>query len=202
MAEGVIKFNCIWLEEGIEVGEKELSELNHLRNSLLEYDLIGVDANGFGYGNLSVRIGEGKSFLITGSQTAHLKELSVENLSLVTDYDIDKNELSCKGMTKASSESLTHAAIYQSLPSVHYVIHIHSIDLWQRLLSIHPTTPESAEYGTKELALAVAKLSKEVGKQKLLVLGGHREGIIFYGDSYEEILEYTHTVIDRLQALK
>ena len=47
-----------------------LAELNACRRKLLELRLIGVDSNGVGFGNLSVRDGVSGNFYVTGSATA------------------------------------------------------------------------------------------------------------------------------------
>src|SRR5215831_9337934 len=54
----------------------ELAELNAWRRKLLELRLIGVDSNGVGFGNLSVRDGATADFYITGSATGGLSELA------------------------------------------------------------------------------------------------------------------------------
>src|SRR5436190_10757962 len=46
-----------------------LAELNACRRKLLELRLIGLDSNGIGFGNLSVREGASRNFYITGSAT-------------------------------------------------------------------------------------------------------------------------------------
>jgi hypothetical protein len=53
-----------------------LAELNACRRKLLEQRLIGLDANGIGFGNLSVRDGVSRTFYITGSATGSLPELT------------------------------------------------------------------------------------------------------------------------------
>ena len=47
----------------------QLAELNKYRRKLLEQPLMGVDSNGVGFGNLSVRDGVSKNFYVTGSAT-------------------------------------------------------------------------------------------------------------------------------------
>jgi L-ribulose-5-phosphate 4-epimerase len=42
---------------------------------------------------------------------------------------IRKNSLTCQGQVKASSKSLTHAAIYAANPRVKAVIHVHCLSL-------------------------------------------------------------------------
>jgi len=46
-----------------------LAELNACRRKLLDLLLIGLDSNGVGFGNLSVRDGVTRNFYITGSAT-------------------------------------------------------------------------------------------------------------------------------------
>ena len=53
-----------------------LAELNACRRKLLEQRLMGVDSNGVGFGNLSVRDGVSGNFYITGSATGGLPELT------------------------------------------------------------------------------------------------------------------------------
>ncbi|HTH19492.1 MAG TPA: hypothetical protein VL912_05390, partial [Candidatus Udaeobacter sp.] len=53
-----------------------LSELNACRRKLLDQHLLGVDSNGIGFGNLSVRDGATRNFYVTGSATGGLSELT------------------------------------------------------------------------------------------------------------------------------
>ena len=46
-----------------------IAELNACRQKLLQQRLMGVDLNGVGFGNLSVRNGASGNFYITGSAT-------------------------------------------------------------------------------------------------------------------------------------
>src|SRR5207249_5372576 len=94
----------------------QLAELNACRRKLLKLRLIGVDSNGIGFGNLSVRDGVTGNFYITGSATGGLPELTVADCVRVVAYDFEKNWLCFEGSAIPSSESLTHAAIYQSDP--------------------------------------------------------------------------------------
>ena len=64
-----------------------LAELNACRRRLLERGLIGVDANGIGFGNLSIRDGVSKNFYITGSATGGLPELTPMDCVRVVAYD-------------------------------------------------------------------------------------------------------------------
>lgn len=93
-----------------------LVELNAYRRKLLELRLVGLDSNGIGFGNLSVRDGATQNFYITGSARGGLPKLSLTDCVRVVDCDFKKNWLQYEGTAIPSSESLTHAAIYESDP--------------------------------------------------------------------------------------
>ena len=57
-----------------------LAELNACRRKLLEQRLIGLDSNGVGFGNLSVRDGVSGNFYITGSATGGLARIDADRL--------------------------------------------------------------------------------------------------------------------------
>ena len=88
-----------------------LAELNAYRRKLLEQHLMGVDSNGVGFGNVSVRDGMSGNFYITGSATGGLAELTPTDCVRVVAYDFVRNWLRYEGAAIPSSESLTHAAI-------------------------------------------------------------------------------------------
>lgn len=185
---GVVKFQC----EHLTVPLPDLpwlSELNACRAKLLRAGLIGVDPNGIGFGNISVRDGKGgRQFYITGSGTGGLPQLGLEHLAKVVDYDFERNWLKGEGRIIASSESLTHAAIYESAAEVGAVVHCHSAKLWTKLRGIVPTTSKEIEYGTPAMAYEVRRLfaTTDVRAQKIFVLSGHEEGLIAFGADLEE----------------
>jgi hypothetical protein len=127
-------------------------------------------------------------FLISGTATGRLPTLSAEHFAEVTSFDFAKNRLRCHGPVKASSESLSHAAVYVSDLSARAVIHIHHLGLWERYRDRLPTTEDSAEAGTPEMAWAIEKLLRDdaVRRQGLFVMGGHREGLMAFGTTMEE----------------
>jgi len=57
--------------------------------------------------------------------------------------------------------------------------------LWEKLLNDYPTTSAEIEYGTPEMAFAVGELASEI-KEKIIVMGGHREGILAFGRNLHE----------------
>jgi L-ribulose-5-phosphate 4-epimerase len=165
-----------------------LAELNAYRRKLLEQRLMGVDSNGVGFGNLSVRDGRTTSFYITGSATGGLPELTPTDCVRVVAYDFEKNWLRYKGTSIPSSESLTHAAIYESDPTAAAVIHCHDSILWRTLLDHLPTTSRAAAYGTPEMAYEIMRLLKmsDMRKKRIFVMAGHEGGIVVFGRNLEE----------------
>ncbi len=107
MAEtGSVKYSCEQMPT--EIGAfSGFGELNAYRRKLLARGMIGVDANGIGFGNLSIRDGATSRFYITGSGTGGIAELTPSHYARVVAYDFAENWLRCEGITVASSESLT-----------------------------------------------------------------------------------------------
>jgi L-ribulose-5-phosphate 4-epimerase len=164
------------------------AELNAYRRKLLQLRLIGVDTNGIGFGNLSIRDGTANNFYITGSATGGLPELTLANCARVVAYDFKRNWLRCVGAAIASSESLTHAAVYESDARAGAVIHCHDSKLWTARLNQAPTSSKAVEYGTPEMAYEVLRLFKltDVKSRKILVMAGHEGGIVAFGRDLKE----------------
>ena len=186
MEEGYIKFSVDW-EKGAPVEASFLEELIQVRRQLYRRGWIGVYPNGVGYGNISKRRDAKDRFVISGTATGHLEELEPRHFSLVTEAVIAENRICCKGPALASSESMSHAAIYQHRPEVQGVIHIHNLALWEKWKDRAPTTPAAIPYGTPEMARAIIHLLDEPGQ--FFVMGGHPEGCMAYGKDLWEALE-------------
>ena len=194
---GSIKFTCQQLPVKIDafVG---FNELNEYRRKLLELGMIGIDANGVGFGNLSIRDGATSHFYITGSATGGISELTPSHYARVVAYDFARNWLQCEGSTVASSESLTHAAVYESDPAVS-VIHCHDMKLWAALLEMKaPATPKGVEYGTPEMAYAVRDLFKvtDVKRRKVFAMAGHEGGVVVFGRDLGEAFGAIKSIFD------
>ena len=184
---GSVKFTC--QQVPIEISRfAGFAELNRYRRKLLALGMIGVDASGVGFGNLSIRNGATSRFYITGSATAGISELMPTDCAKVVAYDFARNWLRCEGSTVASSESLTHAAVYESDPTARAVIHCHDMKLWAALLEKAPTTPKRVEYGTSEMAHAVRRLfeATDVEKRKIFVMAAHDGGLVTFGKDLQE----------------
>jgi L-ribulose-5-phosphate 4-epimerase len=186
MNEGYIKFNCNWIK-GKPLDLEELTSINEWRDTLYKVGLIGAYYDGVGFGNLSRRFDKNK-FIITGSATGNISKLNEEHYVLVEDYNFSKNALTCKGPIKASSESLSHAIIYECSPKTNAVFHIHNLEMWEKLFDVMPTTNKDIEYGTPEMANEIKRLFGEsnVKDEKIIIMGGHKEGIISFGETLDE----------------
>jgi ribulose-5-phosphate 4-epimerase/fuculose-1-phosphate aldolase len=185
--EGIIKFKAKWNNLN-SILKSEFEYIDPWRKLCYDKQYIGVGEDGIGYGNISFRIGDSNKFIISGSATGNISSLKIEHYSKVIDFDIEQNSLFCEGLTIASSESLSHAAIYQSNNYAKCVIHIHNNTLWKRNIEIISTTDSTIEYGSVEMAKAISNLSKG-NERGTIIMGGHKDGIIVFGDSFEVCIE-------------
>ena len=180
-----VKFSCERVAAEITSFEG-LAELNAHRRKLLQLGLIGVDPNGIGFGNLSVRDGATDNFYVTGSATAGIQELTLADCAKVVACDFERNCVRYEGSALPSSESLTHAAIYKSDATAGAVIHCHDSKLWAAVLNQAPTTSRAAEYGTPQLAYEIMQLFKRTDVPKIIAMAGHEAGILTFGKDLEE----------------
>lgn len=186
--EGYIKYQSHW-SPGPAPDPAAARLLETWRRPLFAAGLVGhYDELNIGFGNLSIRSGEPGQFLITGTQTGHIERTTAEHYSLVTAFDIDRNEVVCTGPAQASSEAMTHAAIYKLDPSIGAIVHVHSKSLWDQYLHVLPTTDSAVTYGTPEMAEEFGRLYRgsAFGSGGIAVMGGHDEGLISVGASLEQ----------------
>lgn len=194
--EGVVKFNCHWSQHGPVISDEQYEIINYWREILFNMDLIGAYENGVGFGNISMRIRGGNQFIITGSATGEIPELEPGHYVKVSSFNIDDNAVQCIGPLKASSESLTHAAIYLADPGVNAVVHVHSMELWNELIYNVPTTNPAMDYGTHCLAKDITRLflESDVILKRIIVMAGDRAGILTFGHDMDEaanvLMEY------------
>lgn len=159
---------------------------------------MGRDSNrygGVGFGNLSGRLPPlqgppgARAFLVTGTQTGGLPSLSLADLCVVTRYDPECNWVKSFGLVWPSSESMTHGVLYDAHPAIRYVFHGHSPSIWEqaRALDLAITDP-AVDYGTPAMCHQVQRLLRdpEVIRKRVLVMGGHRDGILAFGETAEE----------------
>ncbi len=177
--EGYIKFNFDWIKTPLP--DLNLNNLFAWRKRLYDAKLIGSFPDGIGYGNLSIRYKKNQ-FIISGSATGNFPIVDSSHFTLVEEFDINRNWLKCKGLIAASSESLSHAAIYLANPSISAIIHTHNKQFWNKFLDKFPSTFPEAKFGTPELAINLQKIVKnERQNEGIIIMSGHQDGLIFYG---------------------
>ncbi|MBI4862645.1 MAG: class II aldolase/adducin family protein [Candidatus Riflebacteria bacterium] len=197
-AEGVVKFH----EERIPGPPPDVEAIRELcvwRTILYDLGMIGgggVRYGGLGYGNASARVrpydlSKGKrAFLITGTQTGHHHELGPEHFALVQAYDMASNSVRSAGPSGASSESLTHGAVYDQSPLIRWVFHVHAPAIWthRHALGIPSTRPD-AEYGSSAMARDLWRLfgETELRTLRIFAMSGHQDGIVCFGGSAGEV---------------
>jgi len=178
--EGVVKFNLAHRSSSLL--NVDIAKLNSWRTILRKLRLIGATPDrydGYGFGNLSQRTERG--FLITGSQTGDIEDLTLDHYAEVLQADPQTNHVVSVGRIQPSSESLTHAAVYRAEPNIDAVFHVHCPVLWRKE---KVTTPAHIRYGTPEMAQAVtALINSESGVFSML---GHEDGVVSYGTDCDQ----------------
>jgi len=196
--EGVVKFDASDFEKTGPLPSHAIEKMEAVRRALFEKALIGEYPDiQIGYGNLSQRNPNENGFLISGTQTGHLPHLSGQHYTAVTAFDIGKNRVSVKGPIQASSESLTHAALYASHDNIRVVIHVHSLCIWQGMLKEGlPHTAKDIPYGTPAMANAVKAIVQN-NSHGVLAMAGHEEGVITFGENWSQALKLCLDLFDR-----
>lgn len=197
--DGVIKYD---LSGYIHSGNLEISEykdLEQCRKILFKLNLIGeYPQEQVGFGNMSQKrdyhqyhTTNRPQFVITGTQTGKFADLKGEHYTRVLDYDIKAMTLNAMGPVKASSEAITHGAIYLASSSINAIFHIHNENIWQGMINeLDPSTPEDIPYGTYEMACAV-KACINSQHEGYFVMKGHKDGVVIYAESLERCSELT-----------
>ena len=96
--EGVTKYHLRHKSTVADSGWN-ISAINSWRTLLYQLQLIGQQKDrylGYGYGNISQRM-QAEKFLISGTQTGGITELSIDNYCLVTAADLSSNTLYSAG---------------------------------------------------------------------------------------------------------
>jgi ribulose-5-phosphate 4-epimerase/fuculose-1-phosphate aldolase len=190
-AEGYVKYTASHTETlAVAAGIPLWEEIDEARTWLYDCGLIGALPNGIGFGNVSVRVNNGE-FLVSGTATGHRRVLGPGGYCMVTAFDIDKNSVTTSGPVRASSESMSHGAVYRACPSARVVIHLHSRKIFDGMLrDKRSCTPADAPYGTPEMARAViACVKAREAPAGAIVMTGHDEGVIAWGASVKEALD-------------
>lgn len=194
--EGYIKFSANW-EKSAPFTDPAMLVLNEFRQKVYDLGLIGAYDNGIGFGNISCRVANEGLFYISGSKTGNFPKLDASHYALVTEVSAKDNQLSCTGPIIASSESMSHAVIYEECPEVNGVIHVHNLALWNELMHKVPTTDASAPYGSPEMVESIRRLLDETDlrQQRIFVMEGHEEGIFVFGKDLEDAMAVLRAVL-------
>ncbi|MCA1804873.1 MAG: class II aldolase/adducin family protein [Xanthomonadaceae bacterium] len=190
MDEGVIKFQ-LELSPGPALSDASLGELIAWQKIMQGLGLLGRDParyGGLAFGNLSLRLA-GNGFAISASQTADSPMPSARDYSQVTDWDCSTNRVIAQGPARPSSESLTHAALYDADPVIGCIIHGHSPSIWKLRDSLGlASTVEQVAYGTPEMAIEMDRLYRTQGfdRHGVLAMGGHQDGVVSFGRDPDE----------------
>ncbi|MBI2670773.1 class II aldolase/adducin family protein [Candidatus Woesearchaeota archaeon] len=208
--EGVIKFNSR-VDKDEPPSAFTLRDLDVYRQKLRDLELIGGSERGKCYGNISIRhpvsiyvtLPEGhRSFIITGTQTGCDITLQNKDYLRVTRYDIMNNRVYGRGVAEPSSESLTHAALYDISDKILAVIHVHYSGLWNSRHRLNiPTTAPGIEYGTLEMALDMKRVHEKIKSEHLdniIAMESHRDGILTFGRDLQEAFNTLIKYHDRL----
>lgn len=202
--EGVTQYQCQLDAVDLHWPEPLLSELNAWRGKLLTAGWVGQNPqrySGLGFGNLSLRQPSPQypeAFLITASQTGHLGWLNSKAWSWVVDASFSANWVKAKGCQPPSSETLSHAALYQANPNIQAVVHIHAPELWQAACRLEVLSiPQSITYGSTAMAQAI--YTQGQANSGLLVMLGHQDGLLAWGGSLEEACEYFYALQAKLR---
>lgn len=187
--EGVIKYQLHHQQQQL-LTSGDLQALNAWRTILFQLNLIGQLPHkyaGLGFGNISYRLVPGsEEFIISSTQTGHLPTLNDEHYVLIHNAKVKENSITSSGLNLPSSETLTHASVYQQNPAIQAVIHVHSPDIWLNTVKLGlPHTAANIAYGTPAMAQAVAALvNPSVNNPTgLFSMLGHEDGVVAYGPS-------------------
>ena len=189
--EGVIKFQ---LEFSLAPAPAwgTLADLNAWRKLLYMTGLIGQEAGlygGYAYGNVSVRLPDDSktakpAFVICGTQTGGMSELSAEQYTTVLSCNYRENKVVAQGPVRPSSEAMSHSMIYQQDADIGCVLHAHSPAIWSHADKLGiPITAANIPYGTPQMADAVKTLflHSNLSQQRIFSMAGHEDGIISFG---------------------
>jgi ribulose-5-phosphate 4-epimerase/fuculose-1-phosphate aldolase len=195
--EGVIRFDLEYTTSA-PLTIPGLDELNAWRRILRQLGLIGQDPErygGYGFGNISRRLPpfnateNHRAFIISGSQTGHLAELSAAGFAAISAYDTSLNRVVANGPIKPSSESLTHGSVYNINNDIRVIFHVHSAEIWRCASVLNlPTTDVRVPYGTPAMAREVERLFEGVDhiETGVFVMGGHQDGVIAFGHTVDD----------------
>lgn len=212
--EGVIKFGADHQAGPLPVDDAVLDELLAWRSILFDLAMIGQDPRryeGAGFGNASARVGPAvaprgkRAFVVTGTQTGGLPTTTRDHLVLVKAYDARANTVVSAGPIAASSESLTHGAVYDADPTARVVLHAHAPTIFDAREELGlPSTAPHVEYGTPEMAYEVERLMRGTSLRagRVFAMAGHEDGVVSFGATASAAGAAMLTALARARAIR
>ena len=197
MEEGIIKFDQE-LRKVSSVSAIDIKDLTLWRSLFFETGLIGKDGGKYGgsaFGNLSKRIPpfqaplRKRKFIITGTQTSAIEDVKPEHYIKVLEYYPERNLVVVEGLINASSESLTHGALYDLDNTIKYVFHTHSPEIWNNARGLGiPVADKKAVHGSVELIEELERLFREEELRNIGIFtcAGSRDGVFSFGKTAKE----------------
>lgn len=186
--EGVIKYQLNYQQKAL-LSSADVVQLNSWRKIMLQLGMLGQSParyDNYGFGNISQRYRNTMQFMISGSQTGGISNMTAADYALVNECIPEQNQISALGLTKPSSEAMTHGQLYQLSEDINFVIHAHCPQVWQQasVLGV-PQTRAEVPYGTVAMADEVARLFTETNvlQQGVFSMAGHEDGIVAFGSS-------------------
>ncbi len=199
--EGVIKFNLTFRTK--KLSGVDIAHLSAWRTVLKDLGLLGQTPgryDGYGFGNISERCAGG--FVISGTQTGKLDAVTLDDYAVCETWELKRNVVAAKGTVKPSSESLSHASIYDVHESVTCALHAHSPDIWRNAIELGiAVTDKSVAYGTPEMAKEVRRLISDMDSPGIFSMGGHEDGVFTFGRSLAEAGQLMVKELVRARAL-
>lgn len=210
--EGVIKYKPL-LVRGPPLDSNAIKELNLYRDVLYSHGLIGQDTNRYNnvaWGNVSKKLPPYETlkhhshFIISGTQTGGLERLTEKDYTIVLTCYPEKNRVvytGPKGSIEPSSEAMTHSELYYLDDFIGYVFHGHHKGIWENSQRLRiPTTKESVEYGTPEMAEEFQRVHRDnkIGARGGISMGGHEDGIVAFAATPQEAWEILQSYLDEL----
>lgn len=196
--DGIIKYDRTNFSLCPPLDQAEYATLEYWRKKLYNINLIGeYPESHIGFGNISMIRDYSKiyktnrpQFLITGTQTGKNSDLDGRHYVRILDFSLEGLQVQMQGPIEASSEVLTHAAIYKQNALIKAVFHVHSPAIWKLMIDKNLSyVDENIAYGTLEMARATQKCIAN-SSAGIFCMRGHQDGIISYGKTLEEAWNY------------
>lgn len=175
---GSLAFNTVFLAKSVLIDSK-ITRMSRWGKKFYTMGLVqGME------GNLSYRTQLG--FIISGTGV-ELDKISPETVVEVTGlvYGLNKTSVYVKGTIFPSRETILHSQIYEELPSINAIFHVHDNWVVENARKLHiPVTSVEKEAGSQKLAQEALSLLKFKRDLRYFVLKNH--GIIALGTTMDE----------------